>query len=355
LKPKLWVATVIFVPATFAVVWLGTQFSTLLIFDWQLWVISILGYCFVASLAPMWILLQPRGYLGGFVLYAALTVGTLGIFFGGFEIQRPAYVGFDTGGDTGLLFPFLFVTIACGACSGFHGLVCSGTTSKQIDREAHCHPIGYGAMLLEAFVAVIALATVMIVATGGPKQGPMAIYASGLGAFLESLFGIDKHVATTFGAMALSTFIFDTLDSATRLGRYILQELSGRNDKLAAYVATAATVGVPLVFLLAAGKDSYKVFWTLFGTSNQLLAALSLLAITVWLKKLGKPFWFTAIPMVLVFAVTIVSLVFQFKLLFDAAVGTGPWINGLVSVVLLSLALVLVGYAVRAWRTVDSP
>ena len=350
LRPKLWVVTLIFVPATFACVWLGTQFSTVMIFEWNTWVLLILGYCFVASLVPMWLLLQPRGYLGGFVLYAALAVGTLGIFFGGFDIQRPAFRGFDTGGDTGLLFPFLFVTIACGACSGFHGLVCSGTTSKQIDRETHCHPIGYGAMLLEAFVAVIALATIMIVPVGGPAQGPNAIYAGGLGAFLHKLLGLDPMVATTFGAMALSTFIFDTLDSATRLGRYILQELSGRNDKLSAYVATLATVGVPLVFLLAAEQGSYRLFWTLFGTSNQLLAALSLLAISVWLKKLGKPIWFTAIPMLLVFAVTIVSLIFQVKFLLRAAVGTAPWINGLVSVILLALALLLVGFAARAWK-----
>ncbi|MDQ3340920.1 MAG: carbon starvation protein A [Myxococcota bacterium] len=350
LKPKLWLVTLIFVPATFACVWLGTQFSTVMILGWKPWVMIIMGYCFLASLAPMWLLLQPRGYLGGFVLYAALAVGTLGIFFGGFEIQRPAFRGFDTGGDTGLLFPFLFVTIACGACSGFHGLVCSGTTSKQIDRETHCHPIGYGAMLLEAFVAVIALATIMIVPMGGPAQGPNAIYASGLGAFLHELLGLDPFIATTFGAMALSTFIFDTLDSATRLGRYILQELSGRNDKLSAYLATAATVGVPLAFLLAAEQGSYRLFWTLFGTSNQLLAALSLLAISVWLKKLGKPFWFTAIPMVLVFAVTIVSLTLQIKFLLRAAVGTAPWINGLVSVILLVLAAILVGYAGRAWK-----
>ncbi len=350
LKPPLWLVTLIFVPATFFIVWLGTQYSTLLILSWKAWVVLILGYCALASIVPMWILLQPRGYLGGFVLYAALAVGTLGIFFGGFEIKRPAFLGFNTGGETGLLFPFLFVTIACGACSGFHGLVCSGTTSKQIDRESHCHPIGYGAMLLEAFVAVIALATIMIVAPGGKAQGPNAIYASGLGAFLHKLLGLDPLVATTFGAMALSTFIFDTLDSATRLGRYILQELAGRSDRVSGVIATAATVGVPLVFLMAANQGSYKLFWTLFGTSNQLLAALSLLAITVWLRRLGKPVWFTAIPMVLVFAVTLVSLVFQVKSLIKATVGTAPWINGLVSVVLLALALTLVGFAAKAWR-----
>jgi carbon starvation protein len=350
-NPKLWITTLIFVPATGAVVWLGTQYSTVLLLEWRAWVLLILGYCFLASLAPVWILLQPRGYLGGFVLYAALAVGTLGILFGGFEIKQPAFVGFDVGGQTGLLFPFLFVTIACGACSGFHGLVCSGTTSKQIDRETHCHPIGYGAMLLEAFVALIALATIMIVAPG-TKGGPTAVYANGLGTFLHELLGVDPLVAATFGAMALSTFIFDTLDSATRLGRYILQELSGRTDRVAAYVATAATVGVPLVFLLAADKGSYKLFWTLFGTSNQLLAALSLLAISVWLHRLGKPLWFTAIPMVLVFAVTLVSLVLQVEVLIEPAiaVGSAPWINGVVSVILLALSLLLIGFAARAWR-----
>jgi len=298
---------------------------------------------------PMWILLQPRGYLGGFVLYAALLVGTLGIFFGGFDIKQPAYTSFNVGGQTGLLFPFLFVTIACGACSGFHGLVCSGTTSKQIDREVDCHPIGYGAMLLEAFVAVIALATVMIVAPSADAPG--AIYARGIGAFLQKLLGMDPYIATTFGAMALSTFIFDTLDSATRLGRYILQELFGRFDRASGVAATLLTVGVPLSFLLAGKQGSYKLFWTLFGTSNQLLASLSLMAITVWLKKLGKPIWFTLAPMILVFSVTAVSLVLQIKAVDRAATGSAEWLNGLVSLILLGLALILVGYAVRAWRT----
>ncbi|MGE3544966.1 MAG: carbon starvation CstA family protein, partial [Kofleriaceae bacterium] len=294
-----------------------------------------------------------RGYLGGFVLYAALAIGTLGILFGGYEIQQPAFTSFNTGKPNGLLFPFLFVTIACGACSGFHGLVCSGTTSKQIDREAHCHPIGYGAMLLEGFVAVIAVATVMIVAPDDNLKAG-AIYAKGLGGFLHSLLGIDPMIATTLGAMALSTFIFDTLDSATRLGRYILQELFDRRDAFTAVVTTLATVGVPLVFLLAANKNSFMLFWTLFGTSNQLLAALSLLAITVWLHRIGKPFWFTIIPMVLVFAVTAVSLVLQVGQLFDAAFGSARWINGLVSVVLLGLALLLVFYAVRSWSSTKS-
>jgi carbon starvation protein len=353
-KPPLWLQTVIFVPLIFVAVWVGTEYSTVLAHGWKTWVVLILAYCFVASLTPMWVLLQPRGYLGGFVLYAALLIGVLGIFIGGFEIKRPAFVGFDSA--SGPMFPFLFVTIACGACSGFHGLVCSGTTSKQIDRERDCHPIGYGAMLLEAFVAVIALATIMIVATpaNGKAMPPDAVYASGLGAFLNALTGIDPVAATTFGAMVLSTFIFDTLDSATRLGRYILQELVGRHDhspwRTTGIIATALTVLVPLGFLLGAKQGSFRLFWSLFGTSNQLLAALSLLAICVWLKKQGRPIWYVVGPMVLVMAVTVVALIWQARALATFPLGSTPWINGFVSAILLALAIALVIFAFREWK-----
>src|SRR5687768_5623910 len=190
LNPPLWLLTLVFVPATFAAVWAGTQFSTLFVLDAKWWAVLILAYCCVASMVPVWSLLQPRGYLGGFILYAALALGVIGIFFGGYEIRQEAFKGFDTGRATGLLFPFLFVTIACGACSGFHGLVCSGTTSKQIDRESHMRPVGYGGMLAEAFVALIAMVTVMVVAQKdltGLKPG--TIYGNGIGDFLTIIIG----------------------------------------------------------------------------------------------------------------------------------------------------------------------
>ncbi|MEZ4362661.1 MAG: carbon starvation CstA family protein [Kofleriaceae bacterium] len=354
-KMPLWLSTLIFVPAAFGVVWLGTELSTVLILSWRTWTILIIGYCFLASLTPMWLLMQPRGYLGGFVLYAALAVGTLGIFFGGFEIKQPAFLGF-TSSQGGTLFPFLFVTIACGACSGFHGLVCSGTTSKQIDRERDCHSIGYGAMLLEAFVALIALATIMIVAPGETAgKGPGAVYSVGIGAFLTKLFGMSPLFAVTFGAMALSTFIFDTLDSATRLGRYILQELAGTRSLASAAIATLVTCAVPLTFLLATEAGSYRLFWTLFGSSNQLLAALSLLAITVWMRRQGRRTWYTFYPMLGVMAVTVTSLVLQARQLWQASIGTTPWINGVVSVLLLALSAVLTVDAFRARNLTTVP
>src|SRR4029079_3922617 len=183
----LWLSTIIFVPATFALAYVGTQYSQLLNFGHQTWAVIILVYCVVASLVPVWALLQPRGYLGGFVLYTAIAVGCIGGFFGGCDVSQPAFKSFDVGGMTGMLFPFLFVTIACGACSGFHGLVCSGTTSKQIAKESHTRPLGYGAMLLEAFLAIIALATVMIV--DGKLPGPGKVYGDGIGKFLTVILG----------------------------------------------------------------------------------------------------------------------------------------------------------------------
>jgi carbon starvation protein len=350
LKPPLWLQTIIFVPATFVAVWAGTQLSTVLTLDAKTWAAIILAYCFVASLTPVWALLQPRGYLGGFVLYAALAVGVVGIFFGGFEVKQPAWTSFNAGGPTGLLFPFLFVTIACGACSGFHGLVCSGTTSKQLSKETHAHPVGYGAMLLEAFVALIALGTIMIVGGTGGKPG--LVYGEGLGRFLTVVIG-EKHLvfAVTFGAMAFSTFIFDTLDVSTRLGRYILQELFGLTSRASAVGATAITCAVPLAALLAAGAGSYKSFWTLFGTSNQLLAGLSLLGVAVWLKRTGRRTWFATIPMFFVMAVTVVSLILQMKAAFfrPAFAFDMTFANGVVSLVLLALAALLGMEAARAW------
>jgi len=351
LKPKLWLQTIIFVPATIGVVWLGTQFSTLLVFGPVAWAVLILAYCFVASLTPVWLLLQPRGYLGGFVLYLALAIGVIGIFFGGFEIQLPAFKGFQTPGASGMLFPFLFVTIACGACSGFHGLVCSGTTSKQISKESHCHPVGYGAMLMEGFVAVIALATVMI-ATGAETAGKPAgtVYGIGIGRFVAVLLGPEHlPLAITFGAMAFSTFVFDTLDVSTRLGRYILQELFGLKGKLGAAIGTGLTVGIPLLFLLSAEPGSYKKFWVLFGTSNQMLAALSLMGITVWLKRGNKRYWYTLWPMVFVSAITFTSLVLQVhQAFFGASTSVVQQVNGGVAAVLFVLAATLMTQGTRA-------
>ena len=350
LKPPLWLATIIFVPATFALSYVGTQFSNVLSFSHQTWAILILIYCVIGSLLPVWALLQPRGYLGGFVLYAAIAVGVIGIFFGGYSIQQPAFKSFDVGGMTGMLFPFLFVTIACGACSGFHGLVCSGTTSKQLDKESHARPVGYGAMLAEGFVAFIALVTVMI-AAGDALVGPDGkslsagkIYGNGIGNFLSLVIGKEYLAfAITFGAMAFSTFVFDTLDVTMRLGRYLVQELIGIPGHLGALIGTLVTVALPFLLIFFATPGSYLEFWTLFGASNQLLAALTLLSITVWLYKARRRIAFTLLPMLFVLAITLWALSSLVIGNFQASTGFDiKLVNGITSLALIVLAIFLV-------------
>ncbi len=354
LKPPLWLVTILFVPATFFLVWLGTQVSTQFVMSAKWWALLILAYCCVASMVPVWSLLQPRGYLGGFVLYFALALGIIGVFFGGYTIQQPAFKTFDAGGMTGLLFPFLFVTIACGACSGFHGLVCSGTTSKQIERETHIRPVGYGGMLAEAFVALIAMVTVMIVAQKdltGLKPG--TIYGNGIGNFLTLIIGEKyRNYAITFGAMAFSTFVFDTVDVSTRLGRYIVQELFRWPTRFGAWVGTLMTVALPVYFVGFAPAGSWVKFWTLFGASNQLLAALTLLAISVWLHQRRQHVAFTLVPMFFVLVTTLYALV-KLTVANFATAASDPvaMVNGITSAALIALAVYLVIRAVVRVRT----
>jgi carbon starvation protein len=354
LNPPLWLLTVIFVPATFVLVWLGTQFSTLFILDAKSWAVLILLYCFVGSLVPVWALLQPRGYLGGFILYFALALGIIGIFFGSYEVRQPAFRSWDVGGMTGTLFPFLFVTIACGACSGFHGLVCSGTTSKQIDRESHIRPVGYGGMLAEGFVALIALVTVMIVADDALKGlKPGTVYGNGIGDFMTLIIGVEhRNFAITFGAMAFSTFVFDTLDVSTRLGRYIIQELIRWPSRAGAVAGTLATTAVPLYFVTAAKEGSWVKFWTLFGASNQLLAALTLLAITMWLYQARKRIAFTLLPMLFVLVITLWALTKLTLANFSASKGFDvELMNAIAAGSLILLALYLVMRALVSLRS----
>lgn len=353
LKPPLWLSTIIFVPATFALSYLGTKFSTVFLLDHTSWAVLILIYCIIGSLVPVWALLQPRGYLGGFVLYTAIAVGVIGIFFGNYTIQQPTFKSWDIGGMTGMLFPFLFVTIACGACSGFHGLVCSGTTSKQIDKESHTHSVGYGAMLAEGFVAFIALVTIMIITSEAAKGVPPGkIYGNGIGEFLTLIIGKENlPIAITFGAMAFSTFVFDTLDVSLRLGRYIVQELIGIRGKIGAIIGTLATIALPFVCVFIAPKGSWNDFWTLFGASNQLLAALSLLSITAWLYQARQRIAFTLLPMLFVLTITLWALTSLVIGNFRAANGFDvKMVNGIASLALISLAIYLVITAILKLR-----
>lgn len=358
LSPPLWLASIVFVPLAFGAAWAGTWVSHVLVVGHGTWVLLIVAYCVVASLTPVRYLLQPRGYLGGFILYAAIGAGVIGIFLGGHEVAQPAFKTWDTGAFAGSLFPFLFVTIACGACSGFHGLVCSGTTSKQIDRESHCRPVGFGAMLAEAFVALIALATVMIASADAVRGvAPGKIYGDGIGRFLTLIVGEENlAVATTFGAMAFSTFVFDTLDVAMRLGRYLVQELVGLRGKVGALAATLVTAIPPALVLSASGPGGWRSFWTLFGASNQLLAALTLIALTVWFRRTGRSAWFTAIPSAFVLVITVWALgaIVVAQARRSAGLDAAAF-NASAAAALLALAGYVALAAVRALRAAPSP
>ncbi|MEK7795203.1 MAG: carbon starvation CstA family protein [Candidatus Hydrogenedentota bacterium] len=302
----LW-ATIIFLPLVGVSIWVGEYIP----FDLaavlgtsetsahKTWDVLLLGYCFAASVAPVWLLLQPRGHLGGYFLYAALGGGMLGLILGGQGAQYPAYVGWTSAnGDT--LAPMLFITIACGACSGFHSIIASGTTSKQLRKETDAKVIGYGSMLLEAMVAVISLSCVMLLTPEAARalQGkPNFVYAQGIGSFL-GVIGIPASFGISFGLLAFTTFVYDTLDVCTRLGRYIIQELTGWEHAAGRWFSTVLTAGIPIIFVTQTTTDAagnpvpaWRLFWGLFGASNQLLAALTLVGVTVWLWRTYHARW----------------------------------------------------------------
>lgn len=326
-------ATIIFLPLVAVSIWIGQYIP----FDLQtvlglsspsdaqkIWNVIIIVYCFIAGIVPVWALLQPRGHLGGYFLYATLIVAFIGIIFGGFGTQYPALVKTFGGDDFWTpMFPMLFITVACGACSGFHSLVSSGTTSKQLKKESDAKPIGYGMMLAEGVVALIALSTVMILPQGDAilSKSPNFVYANGLGSFME-LIGLSKAFGISFGLMAFTTFVYDTLDVCTRLGRFIFQELTGLKGWSGRIISTLLIGGIPLILMSIKLTDPegnpiavWSLFWKTFGASNQLLAALALVGLTVWLQRTAKhsKAWLaTLLPSIFMFIMSIWALVSTF-------------------------------------------
>lgn len=364
LKLPLGVATAVFLPLVLLAIWFGQSIPLKLtgvgpLGPQQMWNLILLTYCFVASIIPVWILLQPRGYLGGFFLYGTLAAGVIGLALGGEKIQYPAFLGF-TSAKGAPLFPLLFVTVACGACSGFHGIVSSGTTSKQIAKESDCQMVGYGGMLLEGLVALTALSTVMILSKGDPlvSASPDRVYAEGLSRFVHAV-GIPQGFARSFALLAFTTFIYDTLDVATRLARYIFQELMGWKGSLGRIGATLASLAIPLVCVSLRLTDAqgnlvpaWKVFWTIFGTSNQLLAALTLMTLSVWLARSQKSWWATFLPMLFMLTMTLWSLVLMIRPMLLKLFSPTPSVDlvGLIAALLFVLAVLLVMEACRTVR-----
>jgi carbon starvation protein len=384
-RMPLWLATAVFLPLVGLAIWggqkipfdLAAALGTSDLTAQKIWGVLLLAYCLVAAMMPMWLLLQPRGHLGGCFLYVALAGAAIGlvasdsalagVFGGRSTIRYPAFTGWQAANGQ-LLVPMLFITIACGACSGFHSLIASGTTSKQLRRETDARPIGYGTMLLEAMVAVVSLCCVMVLTRDDPltKQSPNFIYALGMGQFLEIL-GVPATLGVSFALMAFTTFVYDTLDVCTRLGRYIVQELTGLGGRAGGWIGTALTAGVPLVFLLRPNLDAqgnhvpaWKMFWNLFGASNQLLAALTLLGVTVWLWRTRRESWVwlvTGLPTAFMYAMSTWALT---TLTLPRFRGPDGWIVPAdpvpwVGLVLLALAAVMLVEAIRALGDAAGP
>jgi len=351
-------ATLIFLPLVMLIIWVGPHLPASILnliatVPVKGWDVVLLGYCFFASVIPVWLLLQPRGYLGGWLLYLVIAAGLGGALFGGIPAVYPAVNldGLNSLLNGKQLFPLLFITIACGACSGFHGIVASGTTSKQLARERDARPIGYGAMLLEALVAVLALATVMALAPSSPalKEDPNLIYARGIARYL-GLAGIDPSLALSFALLAFSTFVYDTLDVCTRLARYILQEFTGLKGRAGVVLATAATLALPLLFLLSTKEKGYLVAWPIFGSSNQLLAALTLLALAVWLKQSGRRIGFVLLPLAVMLVMSLWSLVLLVKPFLMGSTGFDTLLSAAFGLILLVLSLFLLAETARVLR-----
>src|SRR5665648_40215 len=329
--------TILGVIALAIAVWISLA-APFLVFGAKTWLWLLFIYIFFASSMPVWVLLQPRDYLSSFLLYAALGGAVIGILLGAntLQLQLPAFTAFKQ--PIGYLFPILFVTIACGAISGFHSLCASGTTSKQLNKESDAKVIGYGAMLLEGLLAVIALGAAAILTKAGLADGlanwggPIGVFSHGMGKFLANL-GIPEQIGITFGALTVSSFLLTSLDTATRLGRYALEELTADWAPAISnrYFATIITVVAGGALALS---GSWTAIWPIFGSANQLLAGLALLGATAWLAHMGKKYTVTLYPMIFMIAVTVVALI---TMVFQNF-AKGNYLLGCVSVVLLILA-----------------
>ena len=365
-----------------ALVAIGYNFP-LISLDYTTWMILLGIYILVASVAPVWILLQPRDYLSSYLLYGMIALAIIGIVGASLtgdaaNLAMPAFTDFtvtniavdpsgnpiinpDTGAAvvnksaaSGFLFPALFITIACGAISGFHSLVASGTTSKQLDSEKNAQPIAYGGMLIECLLAVISLCAVAFVWTtyqAGGYASPTAVFAGGLSQMLACIPGLSgvQGIAYTLLILAVSAFCLTSLDTATRLARYMFQELwipTGQNQHNLtgwravlgnAYVATIITV----VIGVGLGMTGYTIIWPLFGAANQLLAVLALLAVAAWLGNAGKNNKMFYIHMVFMLAVTLTSLCMTIQQKFVAVSAGGDIFAAAIQLVIALFLLVL--------------
>ena len=351
--PKLAVAIVLMI----AMLWAGIEYP--LYYDKTTWLYVVFAYMFMAAVMPMWLLMEPRDYLSVFLLLGMIASGVIGVIFTNPSIELPAFNGFVVNGQP--LFPILFITIACGAVSGFHSLVSSGTSSKTVSNEKDMLFIGYGSMLIESILAVVSLIVVGAAATGGvmPKGTPFQIFAGAVGGFM-GMFGLSAHVATCVITMCVSALALTTLDSVGRIGRMCFQELftSGKPEEMSdlqkvltnKYFATVITLFFG--YLLCLG--GYMNVWPLFGAANQLCAALVFISLSVFLKVTGRQGWMLYVPMGFMFAATMSALAMSIYGIVNKLVTGAPFgmlTDGLQLVVAIALIILALLIATNGLKT----
>ena len=332
------------------------------------WIVFIGIYIAVASLVPVWILLQPRDYLSSFLLYGMMILALLGIFVcgatGRATFNIPAFTGWTT--SIGTMFPALFITVACGACSGFHSLIATGTSSKQLDNEKNAKPIAYGSMLIESALGIVALIAVGMVFdryTGGEFGGPPAAFAAGIATMFSDEGSQAYSTIYALLTLAVSVFALTSLDTGTRLGRFLFSELFLKEDektwkdakgfrKVLAHPMVGTTFLVVIGCIL--GGLSLSQIWGLFGAANQLLAGIALMAVCAWLGQAGKNNKMFYIPMVFMLAATLTSLIITVKnkiLMIGAGQALwGDWFQLFFAAAMAILAIVLVIEGIQTFR-----
>ena len=317
------------------------------------WRYVVFAYLFCAAVMPMWLLKQPRDYLSMFLLIGMILGGVIGVFIKNPEINMPAFVGFEVKGLD--LFPMLFVTIACGAVSGFHSLVSSGTSSKMIANEKDMRLVGYGSMCVETVLGVVALIVVCAAATDGvlPSGTPFQLFSNSIASFLTEIFGLPTNVSACIMTMCVSALALTSVDAVARIGRMSLQELftppegveKNGVQKLFTNSVFATTLTLVLSYLLCLA--GYMSIWPLFGSANQLLSALVLTSLAVFLKATGRKGWMLYIPMTIMFCVTMTALGMSVWRIFGTLTnGTFVFmVDGLqliIAIALIALALMVV-------------
>lgn len=317
------------------------------------WRYVVFAYLFCAAVMPMWLLKQPRDYLSMFLLIGMILGGVIGVFVKNPEINMPAFVGFEVKGLD--LFPMLFVTIACGAVSGFHSLVSSGTSSKMIANEKDMRLVGYGSMCVETVLGVVALIVVCAAATDGvlPSGTPFQLFSNSIASFLTEIFGLPTDVSACIMTMCVSALALTSVDAVARIGRMSLQELftppegveKNSVQKLFTNPVFATILTLVLSYLLCLA--GYMSIWPLFGSANQLLSALVLTSLAVFLKATGRKGWMLYVPMTIMFCVTMTALGMSVWRIFGTiSAGTFVFmVDGLqliIAVALIALALMVV-------------